>query len=588
MQSRNQACAIVFGPSMKRFLITGALVGALAFLLATAPALSLRPYRPDPVDFSIAAAAGAGNVSSPIHTAKRFNMLAVSWRGTAAPDVEVRTRRDGDDWGPWTPVASHDADGPDPGAETADKTISTPTWAGEADWVQYRSDRRLRGVRLVFQNLRGTATRADRLRNGLRRVANAGVLRIAGIARTPIAAAGGPKPAIVSREAWGAEDCQPRTSPEYGEVKVAFVHHTVNANDYTRDEASDVVLGICRFHRNSNGWNDIGYNFLVDRFGTIYEGRAGGVSKAVVGAQAQGYNAQSTGIANLGTFTDVGQTPEALRAMARLIRWKLPASGVPTAGTTTMVSAGGDTNRFPAGRRISVKRVIGHRDTGSTECPGDALYAQLPELRRLVGDVQPGGVSTRVTAKVKAKGSSVAYGRKATVAGRVTVAGSSPLQALPVEIQAFVGSRWKTVFRTTTSLSGSYAGLVKPIRNRNVRARFPGQGDLRASSSVSARLGVKPVITITRRPRSARAGRRVSLRGRVKPRKRYVWQVLQQRRGERWKVVGARRLKVTKKGTFSGSFIASRAGSYRFYVASRRDSATARSASKPYAVRVGR
>ncbi len=125
------------------------------------------------------------------------------------------------------------------------------------------------------------------------------------------------------REDWGASQCPPRAAPEYGEVKVAYVHHTVNPNDYTREEAPAIVLGMCRYHRNSNGWNDIGYNFLVDRFGTIFEGRAGGIDQPVIGAQAQGYNAQSTGIANLGTFTSSGQTPEALDAMAALIRWKL-------------------------------------------------------------------------------------------------------------------------------------------------------------------------------------------------------------------------------------------------------------------------
>ena len=241
-------------------------------------------------------------------------------------------------------------------------------------------------------NVQGTATAADRARTAVRQERERRAwLSLAGAG----ADRGGPRRRARSRRSSRARtgarrQCPPRSAPDYGEVRAAFVHHTVNANDYTREEAPDVVLAICRYHRNSNGWNDIGYNFLVDRFGTIYEGRAGGIDQPVVGAQAQGYNAQSTGIANLGTFTSAEQTPEALHAMAALIRWKLPLHGAPTAGTTTLTSAGGSTNRFPAGRAVRLQRVIGHRDTGATACPGDALYAQLPELRRLVGDVRPG------------------------------------------------------------------------------------------------------------------------------------------------------------------------------------------------------
>ena len=106
-------------------------------------------------------------------------------------------------------------------------------------------------------------------------------------------------------------------------MQAAFVHHTVTANDYSRAQVPAAILGICRFHRNTNGWNDIGYNFLVDKYGRICEGRAGGVDEAVVGAQAQGYNSQTTGIANLGTFTSVPAEDAAIGAMARLIAWKL-------------------------------------------------------------------------------------------------------------------------------------------------------------------------------------------------------------------------------------------------------------------------
>ena len=110
------------------------------------------------------------------------------------------------------------------------------------------------------------------------------------------------------------------------------MHHTVTANDYGPEDSAAIVLGIARYHRDSNGWNDIGYNFLVDKYGQVFEGRAGGIDAAVVGAQAQGYNSHSTGVACLGTFTEVAQTEAGMDALARLIGWKLALHGVPVAG----------------------------------------------------------------------------------------------------------------------------------------------------------------------------------------------------------------------------------------------------------------
>ena len=585
---------------VKRSAITGAVVCCLALVVVVAPALSFGTYRPEPVDFSMAAPPGAvlgdpdlrsdGLVSEPLRAPKRFNLVGLSWDGAGRePGIAVRSRTDGGVWTRWVPLATEPADGPDPRTEGRTGTgVSSPTWVGEADWVQYRTSESLPGLRLRFVNVRGSATAADRARTALRRTVNAGLVSLAGATQTATARAGGPQPAIVPRSGWGAEGCSPRSAPEYGEVRAAYVHHTVSANDYTREEAPDAVLAICRFHRDSNGWNDIGYNFVVDRFGTIYEGRAGGIDRPVIGAQAQGYNAQSTGIANLGTYSSVGQTPEALNAMAALIRWKLPIEGAPTAGSTTMISAGGSSNRYPAGSEVTVQRVIGHRDTGSTACPGNALYAQLPQLRSLVGNLGPSGTATRLRARVTARRSTVPFGRRAGVTGRLMVGGGAPLTPLPVQIEALVGTRWRPVAPATANENGDFASSVAVKRTRALRARFAGSPELRPGTSPRFFLRVKPVITLSRLPVRSRAGAATRFRGRVAPRKRYVWQVLQVRRGGRYRTVGAERLRVRRGGTFTGRFVPARAATFRFYVVAKPDRFTVRGASRAYRLGVSR
>ena len=188
-------------------------------------------------------------------------------------------------------------------------------------------------------------------------------------------------PYIVPRDSWGADQVPPRSGPSYGTVQAAFVHHTAGTIEYAPEDSPGIVLGIARYHRDSNGWNDIGYNFLVDRYGVIFEGRAGGIDAAVIGAQAQGYNSQSTGIATLGTFTNLPLDEPAMEALAKLIGWKLSIHGIPTQGTVTLISGGGQTNRYPNGTPVLFERISAHRDSNETTCPGDALYAQLPDLR---------------------------------------------------------------------------------------------------------------------------------------------------------------------------------------------------------------
>jgi uncharacterized protein with LGFP repeats len=208
-------------------------------------------------------------------------------------------------------------------------------------------------------------------------------------------AGGGDGPNVISRRQWGANKknngCKPREDAEYGKVKAAVVHHTVSATDYSEAEAPGMVLGICRFHRNSNGWNDIGYNALVDRFGNIYEGRAGGLGRAVVGAQAQGVNAQTTGVAVLGTHTSTPASKAAINGVAKWLSWKLPQHGLDGSGRAHLVSAGGDSARYPAGTKFKTARIFGHRVANFTGCPGDALFAQLPKIRKKVAHKITGG-----------------------------------------------------------------------------------------------------------------------------------------------------------------------------------------------------
>ncbi len=190
------------------------------------------------------------------------------------------------------------------------------------------------------------------------------------------------RPSMISRSGWGANGaCEPRTSPSYGSVRAIAVHHTVTSNSYSRAESRGIVLAICRFHRNGNGWNDIGYSALVDRFGRLFEGRAGGPFLPVIGAHAQGYNAQTAGISIIGDHSTVAPEGSAIAGLARYIAFRLDRLGFRAHGTTTLTSAGGEANRYPAGAKVRLGRIFTHRTTGITACPGDGMVRRMDALR---------------------------------------------------------------------------------------------------------------------------------------------------------------------------------------------------------------
>jgi uncharacterized protein with LGFP repeats len=190
-----------------------------------------------------------------------------------------------------------------------------------------------------------------------------------------------PRPSIKARSAWAADESLVKEAPEYApSVKVVFVHHTAGTNDYTCAQSPSIIKAIMLYHVQTNGWNDIGYNFMVDKCGTIFEGRAGGVDKAVVGAHTLGWNTNSSGIALLGDYNTTTAPQAALSAIAKLAAWKLGLSGVDPTGKTTLTTSI-DNGTYHPGDSHTFYNISGHRDGYATECPGAKLYAALPSIR---------------------------------------------------------------------------------------------------------------------------------------------------------------------------------------------------------------
>jgi hypothetical protein len=465
------------------------------------------------------------------------------WSGRLQPTISLRARSPQGHWTKWTRVPSDPDDAPDAPMRGG---FSAPVWTGNADSLQFKLSRRVPDLRLHFVSVAEAKQRAL-------------------ASRTTQATPGAGQPAIQPRAAWGAEDCVPRSGPTFGDVQVAFVHHTVSANDYTAAEVPSIILSICRYHRNSNGWNDIGYNFLVDKFGTIWEGRAGGIDQPVVGAQAQGYNSHSTGIADIGTHTDVPATTAELDAFAGLIRWKLPLHGVPTQGTVTLTSGGGSLNRYKSGTPVTLERISGHRDGDNTSCPGNAMYAQLPQLRTMVGNVQPTTpAQARTRVDVSLTPGAVVYPAKATVSGALRQINGDPVTGVPLEIQAYGTSGWRTAWTATTGDDGGFRVDIGARLSHQIRVRFAGDASRLGAVSTAVQLKVVPELNLQRSASRRPVGQSVTLSGTVQPNKSRLVLVVERRLGKA-RSTGTLKLGASK-GRFQRTYRFHSPGLFRFYV----------------------
>ena len=315
-----------------------------------------------------------------------------------------------------------------------------------------------------------------------------------------------------------ADTVPPREAPSYGEVQLAFVHHTVSANTYGPADSAGIVLAIAKYHRDANGWNDIGYNLLVDQYGQIFEGRAGGVEAAVIGAQAQGWNSKSTGIATIGTWESAALPEAAMQALAQVVAWKLSLHAVPVLGTVQLRSPGGGQNRYPSGADVVFQRVSGHRDGCLTACPGSALYGQLEDLRARAARIAPAPPPIGPPTLTAVAGTGEAeYGADAVFTGTLLDGTGVPLAGVPVQVQKQGVAAFVTVGRAVTGSDGGWIARVPWRRSGTVRARAVPPGATTPVSSGALTVAVRPLLEVGRLPPRVLAGRSVRVRGKVRP-----------------------------------------------------------------------
>jgi hypothetical protein len=289
-----------------------------------------------------------------------FDLVGLHWRGPGS--VLFRTRSVTGRWTAWRPAQPEPFDVPDAGTQEGRSALEwrlgNPYWVGPSNAIQYR----LRG--------RVSRLRAHFVQSAVRSVP-ARTLSIAG------------SPTLIPRTNWRADEEIRRAGPAFAQsLRFAVVHHTAGSNTYTAAQSPAIVRAIQLYHVQGNGWNDLGYNFLVDKYGQVFEGRYGGVERNVIGAHAEGFNTGSVGVALLGTYENAQPTAKALDAITALLAWRLDVAHVDPLSRLSWISGGN--SRFPSGTPVPLAAVSAHRDTGPTACPGKAFYAQLPAITRKV------------------------------------------------------------------------------------------------------------------------------------------------------------------------------------------------------------
>lgn len=306
------------------------------------------------------------------HVAGYVTMAAATWPADIdAPDVVEFQGQDINtgDWGDWLSAEL---------MTDIEENASEAVWVGPSSAVNVRAFRD--GIDISEQLTAHLITTSES-RSDVRLASSgsgSGISRILPATVTP----GTGAPTFITREEWNADTVDSSRLSYAKELKAICIHHTGGSNTYTAAQSPQVVRGMFTYHTKTLGWADLGYNVVVDKYGQIFEGRAGGLHRNVAGAHARGFNTGSCGISVMGDYMDIPVPTAALNAIATVAAWKLASTFTQDVyGTETWTVT---TSNVKRNGTFSMPHLFAHRDVNYTDCPGDTYYGQLPELRSLV------------------------------------------------------------------------------------------------------------------------------------------------------------------------------------------------------------
>jgi uncharacterized protein with LGFP repeats len=342
---------------------------------------------------------GGGETIREVHQETPFSMVAFTADDMTGTSARVRAKHPDGSWGPWYEAEALDGVGEEgkgqcipPGrCAPARRTGTDPVFVGRTTAVQI-AVKRPEGALPTVPAPEGKkpdlgyvpANVEEPFAQNLNAVLISPPQAPVDVQWEPPTAvtAPGQPPNIIGRAQWGADESMKCGNTVYDNgVRAGVVHHTAGSNDYAPEDSAGIVRSIYEYHTRTLGWCDIAYNALVDKYGQVFEGRAGGMTRPVEGAATGGFNQNTWGVAMIGDFETVPPTPIQLRTTGRLLGWRLGLDHVDPLGTVALASAGGEFTFVNKGAMVTLPTIFTHRDVGNTECPGNAAYAAMPLLR---------------------------------------------------------------------------------------------------------------------------------------------------------------------------------------------------------------